>query len=221
MNDDSSRAHRGLPRAEAPRVLSDQDFCPLVNQLGADVDFLERQAFEGHSSAARLYVMGVRALVEASVHGIKSYVLASARRPVGPEEVRFVTGRRYTLGEAGQLEQGDIRSDKMLEIRFAFALFAQWLYRMEWEPNYDGEGWEAVALMFRVHDRLHRPGGVADIEVTPVELREVRRASEWFVRNVNLMLLESIRKMCADLNQPLDPSWYEWERRLLADVHED
>lgn len=137
-----------------------------------------------------------------------------------PEDRQFALGRHYRLGDDGHLERADSRPDRAGEVRFAFALFAKWLHRMPWEPDYEGAGWTAVMTLFRVEDRVSHPTCVADLEVTAVEVQTVQRAFRWFILTLHFAILESIKKMHSDLKEPVPASVLDWERSLTRGMEE-
>jgi hypothetical protein len=162
--------------------------------------------------------MAVCLQLEAGTFGLKTLVLRAARSPVSSDGISVVMGRRYRLDSDGRLVQEDSRHDPVAEIQYAFALFSEWLYRMAWAPNYEGPGWKAVGTTFRVRDRIAHPGSLSDIEIGSLELEQAKKAFRWFIRNVNLGLLQCIKKMHEDIGAPLDPAWPEWHRTLLAEM---
>lgn len=155
-----------------------QNLAGLMKTL--DDDVLQFRAAED-SAARRMLVRAVFAYIEGSSFGFRSAALSLAGiRKVSLTLAESLMCREvtYALNENGEVEEKQVRSPTLANVRFALAIFSKVAGAPYEFPAGDSQ-FESLQVALRIRNRLMHPGRMQELEVSSEEQSIVVGALDW------------------------------------------
>lgn len=155
-----------------------QNLAGLMKTLNDDV--LQFRAAKD-SAARRALVRAVFAYIEGSSFGFRSAALSLACiRNVSLTVAESLICREvtYALNEKGQVEERQILSPSLANLRFALAIFSKVAGAPYDFPAGDSQ-FESLQVAQRIRNRLMHPRRIQELEVSPEEQAIVTGALDW------------------------------------------
>lgn len=155
-----------------------QNLVGLMKTLNDDVlQFREAK----DSASRRALVRAVFAYIEGSSFGFRSAALSLARiRNISLTLAESLMCREvtYALNEKGQVEEKQILSPSLANLRFALAIFSKVAGAPYEFPAGDSK-FESLQVAQRIRNRLMHPRRMKELEVSPEEQALVLKTLDW------------------------------------------
>lgn len=192
-SDDQPESPEELRRELDPRPL----FMPLAEDADQLLEILRQN--RASQFARRNYVRAVAAFVEAWINSSKQLCTRAADVAITrftPAELALLRDVSFELNDKGEAVERQRFFNFEQNFRFAFAAYAK-LHGSEIKLKTDEHGWQALRQFVKVRNRLTHPRNPNDLMVTDAELKDIEKATDWFM-TVTRELNEDAIKAYAD-----------------------
>ncbi len=178
-----------------------EEFNPLRMKLSEDVSYFNARLGEAADKdiIRRSYVRSVFAFIEGYTYGFKQISLRISEESGGiklsPEEIVALREIEVSIDDKGNIKERPKFIPAKNSVVFSISSIVK---QHEADFNLDkGGGWNDYQTALKIRDRLMHPKNHRDLNVTDIELSQVKNAYEWFtveLRRLSESIMEVGRK---------------------------
>jgi hypothetical protein len=151
----------------------------LAGDLAAALEDAERQPTPPRRRGA---VRAFLAFVTGDTHLRRRLALGrceSGAATLTPAQLALLRGEQYSLGDRGDARARPLALPLLADVRFSLQALAA-AFGVEFLEAVNGHGWTSFVRAVAVAQRLTRPGGAADLEVSDPEFASLVAARSWY-----------------------------------------
>lgn len=114
------------------------------------------------------------------------------------EELAAIEGIGFLVDDTGEVKRRPQWIPALPNLRFAFKVFSK-VYKLDWSPDFGGEGWQNFQQALKVRDRITHPRTQADITITVDDFEAIKTAQGWWRNTLNALFFKYNHKLSATL----------------------
>lgn len=194
-----------MPQEVCDLAQSDLDFVFQLRRLG-EVSNLDIRVWgaliQEHynlQTVRRLYVRMFGSLVESILATLKRETLTTSGQ-LSLAERALLADTAHEISDQGKAVDRPFFAPIQKTLRFAFRSFAK-ANRLDFAPDYGGEGWSAFLETIKIRNRLTHPKRIEAMVVSDSEMALVDKAHDWFIETYRALLDSHIAKLKAMLSE--------------------
>ncbi len=162
----------------------------LLDDVSATIDELMRADTQLNR---RAFVRSLFALIEGGTFLLKQYALEINKMGITKKGVGHFSQAELALLQEEQYDltdKGEVRTQQKFlrpteNVRFTFSALAK-AQKLSHKPDVSGEGWQSFKKAINIRNRITHPRRESDLEITDGELKIIRKAFAWYVKNLRV-----------------------------------
>lgn len=179
--------------------LLEEDLDFLTNLRECAISDLPGGSQNKEQAIRRLYIRMLVSTIEGALSTFRQEALNQSHK-FSQGELALLQEASFEVTDAGKVVTKQAHTPFFASFRFSFRMLAK-AWDSKLQPDYSGDGWQALQHTVRLRNRLTHPKCVEDLSVLEADMKSADTAEIWFRLAHSSLLKERVPKMEALLKR--------------------